>query len=391
MRATCWSGRNTVQVETVPDPKLLNERDAIVKITSTAICGSDLHLYDGYVPTMTKGDILGHEFMGEIVEVGKGVGNLAVGDRVVVPFPIACGNCFQCSRGMFSICENSNPNAGMAEKLWGHAPAGIYGYSALTGGYAGGQAEYARVPFADVGPIKIENDDLTDDQVLFLSDIFPTGYMGAEVCEIQPGDVIAVWGAGPVGLFAIASARMLGAERVIAIDRFDYRLDKAREAGATDLIDYQQVNVPVVLKELTGGRGPDACIDCVGLEAHHSHGVVHAYDRVKQAARLETERPHALREAIMSCRNGGIVSIMGVYGGFMDKFPIGSLMNRSLTIKTGQAHVHRYLRPLLERIENGDIDPSFVVSHHLPLEQAPQGYEMFKHKQDNCTKVVLQP
>jgi threonine dehydrogenase-like Zn-dependent dehydrogenase len=391
MRATCWSGRNTVQVETVPDPELLNERDAIVKITSTAICGSDLHLYDGYVPTMTKGDILGHEFMGEIVEVGKGVGNLAVGDRVVVPFPIACGNCFQCSRGMFSICENSNPNAGMAEKLWGHAPAGIYGYSALTGGYAGGQAEYARVPFADVGPIKIENDDLTDDQVLFLSDIFPTGYMGAEVCEIQPGDVIAVWGAGPVGLFAIASARMLGAERVIAIDRFDYRLDKAREAGATDLIDYQQVNVPVVLKELTGGRGPDACIDCVGLEAHHSHGVVHAYDRVKQAARLETERPHALREAIMSCRNGGIVSIMGVYGGFMDKFPIGSLMNRSLTIKTGQAHVHRYLRPLLERIENGDIDPSFVVSHHLPLEQAPQGYEMFKHKQDNCTKVVLQP
>jgi threonine dehydrogenase-like Zn-dependent dehydrogenase len=391
MRATCWSGRNTVQVETVPDPELLNERDAIVKITSTAICGSDLHLYDGYVPTMTKGDILGHEFMGEIVEVGKGVGNLSVGDRVVVPFPIACGNCFQCSRGMFSICENSNPNAGMAEKLWGHAPAGIYGYSALTGGYAGGQAEYARVPFADVGPIKIENDDLTDDQVLFLSDIFPTGYMGAEVCEIQPGDVIAVWGAGPVGLFAIASARMLGAERVIAIDRFDYRLDKAREAGATDLIDYQQVNVPVVLKELTGGRGPDACIDCVGLEAHHSHGVVHAYDRVKQAARLETERPHALREAIMSCRNGGIVSIMGVYGGFMDKFPIGSLMNRSLTIKTGQAHVHRYLRPLLERIENGDIDPSFVVSHHLPLEQAPQGYEMFKHKQDNCTKVVLQP
>jgi threonine dehydrogenase-like Zn-dependent dehydrogenase len=391
MRATCWSGRNTVQVETVPDPKILNERDAIVKITSTAICGSDLHLYDGYVPTMTKGDILGHEFMGEIVEVGKGVGNLSVGDRVVVPFPIACGNCFQCSRGMFSICENSNPNAGMAEKLWGHAPAGIYGYSALTGGYAGGQAEYARVPFADVGPIKIENDDLTDDQVLFLSDIFPTGYMGAEVCEIQPGDVIAVWGAGPVGLFAIASARMLGAERVIAIDRFDYRLDKAREAGATDIIDYDDVNVPVVLKELTGGRGPDACIDCVGLEAHHSHGVVHAYDRVKQAARLETERPHALREAIMSCRNGGIVSIMGVYGGFMDKFPIGSLMNRSLTIKTGQAHVHRYLRPLLGRIQNGDIDPSFVVSHHLPLEQAPQGYEMFKHKQDNCTKVVLKP
>jgi threonine dehydrogenase-like Zn-dependent dehydrogenase len=391
MRATCWSGRNTVQVEHVPDPQILNDRDAIVKISSTAICGSDLHLYDGYVPTMTQGDILGHEFMGEVVELGKGVGNLRIGDRVVVPFPIACGNCFQCAKGMFSICENSNPNAGMAEKMWGHAPAGIFGYSALTGGYAGGQAEYARVPFADVGPVKIENDDLTDDQVLFLSDIFPTGYMGAEVCEIQPNDVIAVWGAGPVGLFAMASARMLGAERVIAIDRFDYRLDKAREAGATDVIDYEQVEVPVMLKELTGGRGPDACIDCVGLEAHHSHGLVHGYDRVKQAARLETERPHVIREAIMSCRNGGIVSIMGVYGGFMDKFPIGSLMNRSLTIKTGQAHVHRYLRPLLERIENGEIDPSFVVSHHLSLDDAPKGYEMFKHKQDNCTKVVLKP
>jgi threonine dehydrogenase-like Zn-dependent dehydrogenase len=391
MRATCWSGRNTVQVENVPDPQIQNDRDAIVKVSSTAICGSDLHLYDGYVPTMTKGDILGHEFMGEVVEVGRGVGNLAVGDRVVVPFPIACGTCFQCARGMFSICENSNPNAGMAEKLWGHSPGGIYGYSALTGGYAGGQAEYVRVPFADVGPIRIDNDDLTDDQVLFLSDIFPTGYMGAEVCEIQPGDVIAVWGAGPVGLFAIASARMLGAERVIAIDRFAYRLDKAREAGATDLVDYEQVEVLPVLKELTGGRGPDACIDCVGLEAHHAHGLVHGYDRVKQAARLETERAHALREAIMSCRNGGIVSIMGVYGGFMDKFPIGSLMNRSLTVKTGQAHVHRYLRPLLQRIENGDIDPAFVVSHHLPLDDAPKGYEMFKHKQDNCTKVVLRP
>jgi threonine dehydrogenase-like Zn-dependent dehydrogenase len=391
MRATCWSGRNTVEVEHVPDPEILTDRDAIVKISSTAICGSDLHLYDGYVPTMTKGDILGHEFMGEVVEVGKGVGNLAVGDRVVVPFPIACGNCGMCAKGLFSVCENSNPNAGMAEKLWGHAPAGIFGYSALTGGYAGGQAEYARVPFADVGPIKIENDDLTDDQVLFLSDIFPTGYMGAELCDIQPGDVIAVWGAGPVGLFAIASAIMLGAERVIAIDRFDYRLDKAREAGATDVVDYEQVEVPVVLKELTGGRGPDACIDCVGLEAHDAHGVLHAYDRVKQAARLETERPHAIREAIMSCRNGGTVSIMGVYGGFIDKFPIGSVMNRSLTIKSGQAHVHRYLRPLLQRIENGEIDPSFVVSHHLPLDDAPKGYELFKHKQDNCTKVVLKP
>ena len=391
MRATCWSGRNTVQVEEVPDPRLLTDRDAIVRITSTAICGSDLHLYDGYVPSMTKGDILGHEFMGEVVEVGKSVGGLGVGDRVVVPFPIACGSCGMCARGLFAGCENSNPHAGMAEKMWGHAPAGIFGYSSMTGGYAGGQAEFARVPFADVGPIKIENEDLTDDQVLFLSDIFPTGYMGAELCDIQPGDVVAVWGAGPVGLFAIASAIMLGAERVIAIDRFDYRLDKAREAGATDVIDYSQVNVPVVLKELTGGRGPDACIECVGMEGHTSHVAVHGYDRVKQATRLETERPHAVREAILSCRNGGTVSIMGVYGGFMDKFPIGSLMNRGITIKTGQCHVHRYLRPLLARIESGEIDPSFVVSHHLPLEDAPEGYELFKHKQDNCTKVVLRP
>ncbi|HYF24273.1 MAG TPA: zinc-dependent alcohol dehydrogenase [Baekduia sp.] len=391
MRATCWSGRNTVQVEEVPDPQLLTSRDAIVKISSTAICGSDLHLYDGYVPSMTKGDILGHEFMGEIVEVGKDVSNLKIGDRVVVPFPIACGGCNMCAKGLFSLCENSNPNAGMAEKLWGHAPCGIFGYSSLTGGYAGGQAEFARVPFADVGPIKIEDDALTDEQVLFLSDIFPTGYMGAELCDIQPGDVVAVWGAGPVGLFAIASALMLGAERVIAIDRWDYRLDKAREAGATDLVDYEQVEVLPVLKELTGGRGPDACIDCVGLEAHHHHGLVHQYDRIKQAGRLETERGSALREAIMGCRNGGVVSIMGVYGGFMDKFPIGSVMNRSLTIKTGQCHVQRYLRPLLERITNGEIDPSFVVSHTLSLDDAPKGYEMFKHKHDNCTKVVLKP
>jgi len=390
MRATVYSGRNSVQVENVPDPQLLNSRDAIVKITSTAICGSDLHLYDGYVPTVKKGDIFGHEFMGEVVETGPDVDNLSVGDRVVVPFPIACGNCNACESGMYSICENSNPNAGMAEKMWGHSPCGIFGYSHLTGGYAGGQAEYARVPFADVGPIKIEN-GFSDEQVLFLSDIFPTGYMGAELCDIKPGHVVAVWGAGPVGQLAIASAYLLGAERVIAIDRFDYRLRMASEKANAETINYEDVNVLEQLSEMTGGRGPDACIDAVGMEAHHSNTGLHAYDRVKQATRQQTERGAALREAIMACRNGGTVSIMGVYGGLMDKFPIGSVMNRSLTIKTGQAHVQRYLKPLLQRIENGDIDPSFVVTHTMDLDDAPKGYEMFKNKQDECVKVVLKP
>jgi threonine dehydrogenase-like Zn-dependent dehydrogenase len=392
MRATVWSGRNTVQVENVPDPKILNDRDAIVRITSTAICGSDLHLYDGYVPTMERGDILGHEFMGEVVETGRGVSSLAVGDRVVVPFPIACGNCWSCKHELYSMCENSNPNAGMAEKMFGHSTAGIFGYSHLTGGYAGGQAEYARVPFADVGPIKIE-DDLPDEQVLFLSDIFPTGYMGAEVCEITGGEVIAVFGAGPVGQFAIASARMLGAERVIAIDHVEYRLHMAcNKAGATDAIDLtEDPDVVERLKEMTGGRGPDAVIDAVGLEASHPHGPVHAVDRVKQAARLETDRGAALRDAIMACRPGGIVSVMGVYGGLMDKFPAGAFMNKGLTMKTGQCHVQRYLKPLYDHIRNGDIDPSFVVTHRLPLDEAPNGYETFKHKQDECVKVVLKP
>jgi threonine dehydrogenase-like Zn-dependent dehydrogenase len=391
MRATCWSGRNTVQVENVPDPKILNARDAIVKITSTAICGSDLHLYDGYVPTMKRGDILGHEFMGEVVDKGPEVHNLAIGDRVVVPFPISCGHCVACENGLFSLCENSNPNARLAEKMWGFPTAGIYGYSHLTGGFAGGQAEYARVPFADVGPLKIE-DGFTDEQVLFLSDIFPTGYMGAEYCDIKPGDVIAVWGAGPVGQFAAASARLLGAERVIVIDRFEYRLRMARESVAqAETVNYEDVgSVPETLKEMTGGRGPDACIDAVGMEAHF-HGPSYAYDRVKQAARMETERGFALREAIMSCRNGGIVSIMGVYGGLMDKFPIGALMNRGLTIRTGQCHVHRYMRPLLDRVRNGEIDPSFVVTHRMSLDDAPTGYETFKNKQDDCVKVVLKP
>jgi threonine dehydrogenase-like Zn-dependent dehydrogenase len=389
MRANCWEGKKKVKVEEVPDPKILNSRDAIIKITSTAICGSDLHLYNGFVPTMEKGDILGHEFMGEVVETGPGLKNsLKVGDRVVVPFPIACGTCFSCQEGLFSVCENTNPNAWLAEKMFGHATAGIFGYSHLTGGYAGGQAEYARVPFADVGPLKVP-DGLPDEQVLFLSDIFPTGYMGAEMCDIKPGDVIAVWGAGPVGQFAIASALLLGAERVIAIDRFEYRLRMAKDkAGATDIINYEKVNTLEALKEMTGGRGPDKCIDAVGMEAH-GPTAMYAYDRAKQALMLETDRPIALREAIMACRNGGIVSVIGVYGGMIDKFPMGSIMNRSLTIRSGQCHVQRYMKPLLERVQRGEIDPSFVITHTLPLSEAPRGYDMFLNKQDNCEKVVL--
>jgi len=391
MRANCWTGRNSVEVQDVPDPKILNRKDAIVRITSTAICGSDLHLYDGYIPTMKRGDVLGHEFMGEVVEVGPDVERLKVGDRVVVPFPIACGECNACANDLWSLCENTNPNARLAEKMFGFPTAGIFGYSHLTGGFAGGQAEYARVPFADVGPMKIEN-GFTDEQVLFLSDIFPTGYMGAAMCDIKPGDVIAVWGCGPVGQFAIASAFLLGAERVIGIDRFEYRLRMAREKSGAQTLNYEEVdNVPDALKELTGGRGPDACIDAAGMEAHHPNPALHAYDRIKQATRLETDRGHVLRQAILSCRNGGVVSIMGAYGGFVDKFPIGALMQRGLSIRTGQCHVHRYMRPLLERVEKGEIDPSFVVTHRLSLDDAPQGYETFKNKEDDCVKVVLKP
>jgi len=390
MKATCWMGRNTVEVENVPDPKILNDRDAIVRITSTAICGSDLHLVDGYVPTMKRGDIMGHEFMGEVVETGSGVTNLDVGDRVVVPFPISCGSCWACEHELFSLCENSNPNARLAEKMFGFPTAGIFGYSHLTGGFAGGQAEYVRVPFADVGPIKIEN-GVPDESVLFLSDILPTGYMGAEFCDIKGGEVIAIWGAGPVGQFAAASAKLLGAERVILIDRFDYRLRIARDNLQVETLNYEDVDsVPEALKELTAGRGPDACIDAVGMEAHY-HGPAFAYDRVKQAMRQETERPIALREAIMSCRNGGIVSVIGVYGGLMDKFPIGAVMNRGLTIRSGQCHVHRYMKPLLARILEGEIDPTFIVTHRLPLSEATHGYEVFKNKQEDCLKVVLKP
>jgi threonine dehydrogenase-like Zn-dependent dehydrogenase len=390
MRALCWTGRNSVDVENVPDPKIINDRDAIVRITSTAICGSDLHLLNGYVPTMRKGDVLGHEFMGEVVEVGKSVSNLQAGDRVVVPFPIACGACGACELELYSLCENSNPNARLAEKMWGFPTAGAFGYSHLTGGFAGGQSEYARVPFADVGPLKLEN-GFTDEQVLFLSDVFPTGYMGAEMCDIRGGEVIAVWGAGPVGQFAAASAQLLGAERVIVIDRFEYRLRIAEQNIGVESLNYEDVDsVPETLRELTGGRGPDACVDAVGLEAHF-HGPLYAYDRVKHATRMESDRPYALREAIMSCRNGGIVSVVGVYGGLVDKFPMGAVMNRGLSIRSGQCHVHRYLKPLLERIENGDIDPSFIVTHRLPLDEAPRGYELFKNKEDDCLKVVLKP
>ncbi|HEU4727419.1 MAG TPA: zinc-dependent alcohol dehydrogenase [Kofleriaceae bacterium] len=390
MRATCWMGKQKVSLEQVPDPKILNARDAIVKVTATTICGSDLHLYNGFMPTMQKGDILGHEFMGEVVELGKGVSNLQVGDRVVVPFAIACGTCEQCELGNYACCENGNPTGWMPEKVMGHAASGAFGYSHLTGGFAGGQAEYVRVPFADIGPLKVPP-QLSDDQVLFLSDIFPTGYMGAEFCEITPRKVIAVWGAGPVGQFAIASARMLGAERVIAIDRFPYRLKLALDkAGATDVINYEEQDVQEALRDLTADRGPDACIDCVGLEAH-GEGLPFAYDSLKQKARIQQDRPLAVREAILACRSAGIVSILGVYAGFVDKFPLGALMNRGITIRTGQCHVHRYMKKLLSRIEAGEIDPSFVVSHHMNLADVARGYDTFLHKTDEVMKIVLRP
>jgi threonine dehydrogenase-like Zn-dependent dehydrogenase len=390
MRATCWHAKRDVRVEEVPDPKILNQRDAIVKITSTAICGSDLHLFNGIVPSMKKGDVLGHEFMGEVVDVGREVKNLRVGDRVVVPFPIACGACAACDAELYSLCENSNPNAWMAEKLMGHSPAGIFGYSHMLGGFAGGQAEYARVPFADVGPVKIPA-GMADETALFLSDIFPTGYMGAEMCNIKQGDTIAVWGCGPVGQLAIASAKLLGAERVIAIDRFPERLAMARnKAGATEVVNYEETSVYDTLMDLTGGVGPDACIDAVGSEAHLP-GPLYAYDRFKQALKLESDRPFALRQAIMACRNGGTVSVIGVYSGFIDKFPMGSLMNRSLTMRAGQCHVQRYMKPLLQRIENGEIDPSFVITHRMRLNEAALGYEIFGSKQDDCIKIVLKP
>jgi threonine dehydrogenase-like Zn-dependent dehydrogenase len=388
MKAVCFDGRNKVEVQQVPDPRILNSHDCIVRITSTAICGSDLHLYDGYIPAM-KGDIFGHEFMGEVVEIGPSVRNLKVGDRVVVPASISCGKCYSCEHELFSLCENSNPNAWLQEKLLGHGAAGIFGFSHLAGGFAGGQAEYARVPFADVGPLKVP-EGMTDEQVLFLSDIFPTGYMAAENADIEPGDTVAVWGCGPVGLFAIKSAYMLGAERVIAIDRFADRLAMAHDKCGAETLNYEEVDVIDALKEMTGGRGPHAAIEAVGMEAHGA-GLEYVYDRVKQAARLEVDRPIALRTAIQAVRNNGTVSVSGVFGGVVDKFPMGGVMQRALTIRSGQTHMQRYMRPLLQRVQNGEIDPSFVVTHSMGLDEAPQAYELFKNKQDGCVKVVLKP
>lgn len=388
MKAVCWYGKNDVRVERVPDPAIVNPRDAIVRVTRTAICGSDLHLYDGYIPTMKRGDILGHEFMGEIVEVGPGVRDLRVGDRVVVPFAIACGQCYYCKHDLWSLCDNSNPNARLAEAAYGHAGAGLFGYSHLMGGYAGGQAEYVRVPYADTGCFKLD-DGLDDERVLFLSDILPTGYMAAEQCDIQPGHVVAVWGCGPVGQLAVKSAYMLGAERVIAIDDVPERLVMVRREAGAEVLSHDE-SVLEALDELTGGRGPDACIDAVGMEAHGT-GVDALYDRVKQAVRLQTDRPTALREAIMACRKGGVVSAPGVYGGFLDKVPFGAAFAKGLTLRMGQTHVHRYMRPLYERIRDGEIDPSFVITHRFPLDEAPRAYELFKQKRDGCVKVVMHP
>ncbi len=390
MKALCWYGTGDVRVETVPDPKILNARDAVIKITSTAICGSDLHLFDGYMPTMEKGDILGHENMGEVVEVGKDVKNLKVGDRVVVPFTISCGECFFCKKEMFSLCDNSNPNAEIARKAMGQSPAGLFGFSHMLGGYAGGQAEYLRVPFADVGPLKVPA-EMPDEKVLFLSDIFPTAYMAAENCGIEEGDTVAVWGCGPVGQLTIQCAWMLGAERVIAIDEVPERLAMAEKHGKAETINFSDNDVYDRLMEMTRGRGPDRCVDAVGAEAHANSSFDAALDAAKAAVMLGTDRPHVVREAIMCCRKGGTVSIPGAYVGFMDKLPLGALMNKGLTLKTGQTHVQHYNKPLLKKIEAGEIDPSFIITHRVKLDDAPEAYKTFRDKEDGCIKVVLKP
>jgi threonine dehydrogenase-like Zn-dependent dehydrogenase len=388
MRAVSWEGRGRVSVSTAPDPTILNPHDAIIRVTLTAICGSDLHLYDGCIPTMKEGDVLGHEFMGEVVEIGKGARGLNVGDRVVVPFAIACGQCYFCRRDLWSLCDNTNPNSRMTQPLYGESGAALFGYSHMFGGYPGGQAEFVRVPFADVGPLKVP-EDLSDEQALFLSDILPTGYMAAENCNIRRGDTVAVWGCGPVGLFTVTSAFLLGAERVIAIDSCPERLTLASTFGA-EVIDFSRTNVLETLREMTGSRGPDACVDAVGMESHGlTVGAI--YDRARQALMMEPDRPNSLGEAIMACRKGGVVSIAGVYGGLVDKFPLGAVFAKGLTLRAGQTHVHRYMKPLLKRIEDGEIDPSRVITHRLDLDDASRGYQMLQKKEDQCVKVVMAP
>jgi len=389
MKAVCWNGKKDIRVETVADPKILNPRDAIIKTELTAICGSDLHLYNGNIPTMKAGDILGHEFLGEVVDVGPGIANLRTGDRVIVPFPIACGGCFYCREELYAFCDNSNPNGWMTDNLYGQPAGGLFGYSHMLGGYAGGQAEYVRVPYADVGPVKIP-DDLSAEKALFLTDILPTGYQAAKNCNLQNGDVVAVWGCGPVGQFAIQSAYMLGAQRVIAIDRVPERLELARRHSAAIALNYENVDVADALRDITSGRGPDACIDAVGLEAH-GLGLPGWYDSAKHKLWLESDRPTALRQAINACRKGGTVSIPGVYGGFIDKFPIGAAFAKGLTLRMGQTHVQKYAGTLLTQILAGEIDSSFVITHRLPLEDAPWAYQMFNDKEDACIKVVLKP
>ncbi len=391
MKAVCWMGTRNIQTLTVPDPKLVNPHDIIIKVTRTAICGSDLHLYDGYIPTMVAGDVLGHEFMGIVEEVGPEVKNLQRGDRVVVPFTIACGNCFFCKKDLWSLCDNTNPNAQVAETMYGYSGSALFGYSHIYGGYAGGQAQYARIPHADVGCLKIEN-DLPDEKLLFLTDIFPTGYMGAENGNIQPGDTVAVWGCGPVGLFAIASAYMMGAERVIAIDRFPERLRLAREYCGATTIDYSEDDVLVVeaLRDLTGGIGPDVCIDAVGMEAH-SNTFVGLYDKIKQSLFLETDRPFVLRQAFQSIRKGGTLSIPGVYGGVLDKVNFGAAFGKGIKMAMGQTHMHKYLKPLLQRIENKEIDPTFLISHRIGIEEASEMYNVWAKKLDQVTKIVIDP
>ena len=390
MKAITWHGKHDVRCETVDDPEILNPRDAVIRVTSTAICGSDLHLYDGYIPSLKPGDVLGHEFMGEVVEAGS-ASTLRPGQRVVVPFTISCGRCYHCSKQQYSGCENGNPavKQDMGRELYGQPMAGLFGYSHLTGGYSGGQAEYVRVPFSDFGPLVIPDDSIDDDKVLFLTDILPTGWMAAENAGIEPGDTVAVWGCGPVGLFAVQSAFLMGAERVIAIDHFHHRLELARRFGA-ETIDFEQSKVYEALQDMTGGIGPDASIDCVGLEAHGAFAD-NIWDQIKVSTLLGTDRGHVIRQVILATRKGGRISMPGVYGGVLDKFPLGALMQKGLTLRTGQTHVQRYLRPLYTAIAEGKIDSTFLISHRLPLDQGPEGYRKFHDEQDTCTKIVLKP